>query len=230
MDESELNTLMSPLFLIPARNEEASIGSVLSGCRQFYPTSQIIVINNGSEDNTESVANEYGAKVVFEANPGYAKALECGYRHALQYHFSALVQLDADGQHPFWHVPRLLETLSTCEADWVIGSRHGTGSPGGVLRRFGSYCMGSIARRKGIDLNDLSSGFWVMRRHAVVQILSLLDDQCVDANLRLMAKRSGLQIVETPTPMSDRHDGKSMHHGWKTLSHGLLSAWKLLRC
>ena len=114
------------------------------------------------------------------------------------------------------------------EADWVIGSRQGTGSPGSFIRRIGSFCMGAIARHKGIVLQDLSSGFWAMKPSAVSTILSLLDEDCVDANIRVLVARQGIEIIETSTPMPDRYQGESMHKGLKTLQHGMMSAWKLL--
>jgi glycosyltransferase involved in cell wall biosynthesis len=200
------------LALVPAHNEAQSIAGILDGLKWAAPTLPVLVVASACSDETASIAAKLGATVAVEREPGYSRALLCGYRYALEEGYSEVVQLDADGQHPPAAAPRLLGALGT--ADWIIGSRHNTGSRGPLPRRAGSAFLGTLLRY-GVasPLYDPTSGYWAMGRPCLEFLARSFPLACVDANIRLKALRSGLRIREVPVAMDDRQSGTSMHSG-----------------
>ena len=95
------------LILIPAYNEENNIRKVLRSYYQspFVEYSDILVIDDGSKDNTAKAAREEGAKVISQIyNMGYGAALQTGYKYALEKGYEFIIQLDADGQHDILNI------------------------------------------------------------------------------------------------------------------------------
>ena len=98
-----------PLVLIPALNEQATIRDVVLGVIDHG--FDVVVINDGSGDNTAEVARAAGATVLnLRVNLGVGGALRCGFRYAVNNGYHAVVQCDADGQHPISHIQKLIDT------------------------------------------------------------------------------------------------------------------------
>jgi len=224
-------------LLIPAFNEGSRIASVIQGVRERHPFLEIIVVDDGSCDDTRSRATKAGARVISHPfNLGYGVALQTGYRYALREGYDALVQMDGDGQHDPSSVDLLLRMVERGEADLVIGSRflasgeleHGdsaSGPPawpayrGTLARRCGMRLFGTIAslliRQK---VTDPTSGYQAMNRRVLEWTSS---DQFPwdypDADFIIMLHRAGFRIREVPVQMYDNPDKKSMHSGSKPL-------------
>src|SRR5262245_31841497 len=112
----------STLVVIPAYNEAACIASVVNEVRAELPSADVLVVDDGSDDDTAALASAAGALVArLPFNLGVGGARRLGYRYGCDRGYDAVVQVDADGQHDprFAHV--LLEGLAT--ADVVIGAR-----------------------------------------------------------------------------------------------------------
>ncbi|MFQ6052521.1 MAG: glycosyltransferase family 2 protein, partial [Candidatus Hydrothermarchaeota archaeon] len=107
---------------LPAYNEEIAIGSVILRARKH--ADKVIVVDDGSEDNTAEIAELAGA-IVFkhERNMGYGAAIRSCFRKARELNADILVTIDADGQHDPSEIPKLIEPIQKGEADVVIGSR-----------------------------------------------------------------------------------------------------------
>ena len=111
-----------PLVLIPALNEQATIRDVVLGVIDHG--FDVVVINDGSGDNTAKVARAAGATVLnLRVNLGVGGALRCGFRYAVNNGYHAVVQCDADGQHPISHIQKLIYTSDQTASHLVIGSR-----------------------------------------------------------------------------------------------------------
>src|SRR5690349_11661509 len=113
------------LIIVPAWNEQASIGSTVTEIRSAMPDADLLVVDDGSSDQTRARAEEAGATVCsLPFNLGVGGAMRAGYRFAQRHRYDVAVQIDADGQHDPRYVPTLVERLSG--ADVVIGARFAT--------------------------------------------------------------------------------------------------------
>lgn len=203
------------MILIPARNEEPRIGAVVEGVRRSAPDVPVVVVVNGTTDNTAEVAEAAGATVL-HAQPGYGAALREGYRHALSRPETRwVIQMDADGQHPATAIPRLREGLAA--HDVVIGSRF---APGGGAeswprrRRWTIAALGAATRAlTGCPVRDVSSGFQALSRAALECMETAFSVELTDANVLARLHRAGLSLGEVGVQMPARVGGESMHGG-----------------
>ncbi len=158
------------LLIIPALNEEASIGRVVDRIRATGVDVDILVIDDGSSDQTAALAAEHGALVVSHPfNLGYGAAIQTGYKFAVRRGYSELVQMDADGQHDPTYVPSLLEPIRAGEFDIVIGSRfvRESGYELGSARSAGRvFFQRVLAFFGGPHIADPTSGLQALSRRA----------------------------------------------------------------
>jgi glycosyltransferase involved in cell wall biosynthesis len=212
----------SILVLIPAFNEAQRVGAVVEGVRRQVPEAAVLVVDDGSRDETAAVARSAGADVVRHPfNLGYGSALQTGYHYARRHGFARLVQLDADGQHDPSSVPRLLEALDR-GSDVVVGSRYlprrdGTARPPrtSLARRFGSWLFARLVTAwTGVRITDPTSGFQAMSARALEQlVLDNFPEDYPDADVLITLSRAGMRLCEMPVDMHERKGGVSMHRG-----------------
>lgn len=212
------------IVILPAKDEQGRIGTVLDAVRGVLPLADCVVVNDGSSDGTADEAAQAGAVVLPHAvNMGYGASLETGYRHAVRGGYACAVQMDADGQHVAAELPKLIAPVLRGEADIVIGSRYGTGgAPATPLRRLGQrFFSGLLLVLTRRWFSDPTSGFQALGPRALRFFASgVFPCDYPDADVLLMALRSGLRIVEVPVRMRPREGGASMHAGWKPLYYG----------
>ena len=116
---------MRTLVFIPAWNEADSVAAVIRGVREHLPGADVLVVDDGSTDETAARAARAGATVAsLPFNQGLGAALQTGYLYALREGYDLCAHLDADGQHPPAEVARLLAEVRADRADLVIGSRY----------------------------------------------------------------------------------------------------------
>src|SRR5690606_8344659 len=112
------------LVIIPAYNEQGAIYHVVNGVRQALPHADVLVINDGSLDNTALEAEAAGALVVEHPfNLGIGGAVQTGLKFARNQGYDYVIRLDGDGQHNADEIQLLLDVLRSRQADMVIGSR-----------------------------------------------------------------------------------------------------------
>ena len=112
------------LLIIPAYNESKAIGKIIIEIKNQLPGLDILVVDDGSSDETKKYAQQAGAMVVsLPINLGYGAALQTGYKYAQVKKYDYLLQMDADGQHEPKYLKDLLEAIKTKKADIIIGSR-----------------------------------------------------------------------------------------------------------
>lgn len=201
------------MIVIPARNEGPRVGGVVRDVRAVLPHVPVVVVENGSTDDTAAAALAAGAEVAHSA-VGYARALRAGFIHALRARATWVVQLDADGQHPAEGLPPLLAALA--DADVVIGSRF-VGDAGYDVprsRRLAIRVLGAWASVcAGQRLHDVTSGMRAWRADAVARMVADYPEEVADANVLVRAVRMGLRVREVSVPMRARAGGVSMHGG-----------------
>ena len=204
--------------VMPAHNEGRVIASVIRGVLAVVPAAQIVVVNDGSSDDTAAAATQAGAWVIgLPFNCGYGVALQTGLTWAFRAGAHILVTLDADGQHDPESIEPLVKPVRDGEADLVLGSRYLPGSvsyrvPG--LRRITSRCLAWLLTLiAGQRLTDTTTGFQCMNRSALQRFVGLRDfpEKSPDADLILYAVMSGCRVREIPVTMYEDQGGESMH-------------------
>lgn len=202
------------LIVIPAYNEAASIEAVLGELREKVPGVDRLVVTDGSTDGTQKIVERMGeAHLALATNLGYGRALQAGFRYALEGGYDVVVSFDADGQHRAEDVPRLLAALRDTGADVVIGCRFngGRGYQGPLGRRLGQRILSHLTRLVlGQRVYDTTSGLKATRARACRLLLrgTFLDFH-VEALVRLGLM--GLRIHEIPVTVRHRRHGRSMH-------------------
>lgn len=222
MNAGEQQEKNSILVVIPAFNEEEKIQTVVQGIKQEVPEAVVLVVNDGSRDQTETRARAAGAKVLTHPfNMGYGVALQTGYKYALKYGFDFVLQMDGDGQHDPRFLPILLKEVRERNADVVIGSRFlGEGGyQAALMRQIGIYLFRFVASFLcGQKITDPTSGYQALNRHAVEFCArDSFPGDYPDADVLVMLHRAGLRIREVPVRMHPNAQGRSMHSGLKPL-------------
>jgi len=211
------------LAILPAMNEAAHIPAVLSRLRAFAPALDVLVIDDGSRDDTAARARAAGAHVVSNPfNLGYGAALQTGYLQALRLGYAYVVKLDADGQHDAADAPRLLEPLRAGVADVAIGSRFiaASGYQMGLARDVGRHLFAAILRLfGGPRIADPTSGFQALTRPAFELCCGdFFPSDFPDVDVLLTLARHGFRIVEVPVTMAPNPASHvSMHAGRRAL-------------
>lgn len=213
---------MKTLVLIPAYNEEARIGAVVQKVLETYPDYDVVVLDDGSRDETARAAREAGAEVVSHPfNMGYGVAIQTGYKYALAKGYDFLVQMDGDGQHDPAYIEKLLAPVLAGETDFVLGSRFldvESYEPS-LARRVGmAFFRRLVSWLIGQRITDSTSGFQAFNRR-VVRFFTTEVFPCdyPDADMLITLHRAGFRIREVPVRMFASATGKSMHGGWKPL-------------
>ncbi len=204
------------LIIIPAFNEENSISKVVSSIKELYPDISVVVINDGSNDDTAKLAKQAGAIVLSHPfNMGYGVSIQTGYKYAVRNGYRSLVQLDGDGQHDIKKIGVLLEKLKENSADIVLGSRFlvSNNYKLSIYRFIGVRFFQFLLRLlTGLKISDPTTGFQAMNQK-VLNILTrdIFPYDYPDADIILLLSRLNVKIKEVPVEMYPNPDGKSMH-------------------
>jgi len=221
VEQREIDTDTRLLVIVPAYNEAGKIAAVVERVCATVPAADILVINDGSQDATATLAAAAGAIVVSHPfNMGYGVTIQTGYKYALSHGYDYLVQIDGDGQHDPTYIPALLVPLATGEADFVLGSRFmGEESYAPSLsRRVGmAFFRGLVRRITGLPITDCTSGFQAFNREVIGFFCrDIFPVDYPDADVLITLHRAGFRIRELPVRMYAA-EGKSMHSGLKPL-------------
>lgn len=198
-----------PSIVIPARNEAASIGGVVTASRALFPDAEVIVVDDGSDDATGAQARAAGAIVVrHPASRGNGAAVKAGARRATR---DVLVFLDGDGQHDPADIPRLLAALDE-GYDMAVGARsRGMHSSG--PRRFANWVYNTLATWiTGVRITDLTSGFRAVRAAAFRPFLPLLPNGfSYPTTITMALLRAGFNVAFVPARVGPRTEGSNSH-------------------
>ena len=201
------------IAVVPALNEEETIGRVIDEIRAFDSGFEIVVVDDGSVDRTAGVAADRGAYVLrLPFNLGIGGAVQTGYRFAFEHGYDLAVQIDGDGQHDPSQLPKILGPVLAGEADLCVGSRF-TGD--------GAY-RSSFARRVGIKIfagvvsavvrqkvTDTTSGFGAVNRRGIALFAADYPHDYPEVEATVMCVKHKLRLKEVPVEMRERGGGAS---------------------
>ncbi len=211
----------SPVVLIPAKNEEATVGEVVRMVLSELHC-EVVVIDDVSTDGTIKAARSAGATVLpLAVHLGAWGAIQTGMRYALKSEYRIAVTMDADGQHQPSSVRGLIEPIESGQADVVIGACVKRGS----MARHLAWMI--FRRLSGIGLEDLTSGFRAYNQKSMALLASrkatLLDYQ--DLGVLILLRRVGLHIVEKQVEMCPRLSGASrIFNSWWVVVRYMLAS------
>jgi hypothetical protein len=210
------------LIIIPAYNEQGAINHVVSGVRQAVPHADVLVINDGSVDNTAEEAEAAGALVVAHPfNLGIGGAVQTGLKFARDQGYDYVIRLDGDGQHNADEIQLFLNVLRSGRADLVVGSRFLDADVDWHIpfaRRIGINFFGwAVSLLIGDRATDTTSGFCGMNRRATDVLATYLPQDYPDVESRVIVHKAGLRQMELPVHMRARMAGISSINAWKSI-------------
>ena len=226
------------LAVVPALNEAETIAGVIAEIRAVDPGMEIVVVDDGSLDETARIAADAGARVIRLAfNLGIGGAVQTGFQAARELECDVVVQVDGDGQHDPRELALIIEPVLDGSADIVIGSRFaGAGKYRAprvrrlAMRIFAAF----VSVFAGKALTDTSSSFRALNRRA----LSLYAVEYPHGFLEtieatVLALRYGLRIKEVPVQMRERTTGStsltvpiSLYYAFKVLLAVFVSTFR----
>jgi len=204
---------MRKIAIVPAYNEHAAIAGVIDEIRAFDPHLDILVVDDGSHDDTATIARAHGARVVrLPFNLGIGGAVQTGFRYAHEHGYDIAARVDGDGQHDPAELAGLIEAVLADRADICVGSRF-AGSEGyrsSRSRRIGIRILArvvSMLTRQRVT--DTTSGLQVLNRNAIALFAADYPHDYPEVEAALMLHKHRLRLVESPVRMRERSAGVS---------------------
>ncbi|PKN12863.1 MAG: DUF2304 domain-containing protein [Deltaproteobacteria bacterium HGW-Deltaproteobacteria-4] len=208
------------LVIVPAYNEEENISRVIDDLGRLQAVVDILVINDGSVDNTSRAARSGGrAKVVdLPKNLGIGGAVQTGFKYAARNDYQIAIQFDGDGQHLADEIPKLLRVLQEQGVNMVIGSRfleEQSGYRSTFMRRIGIRLFQAVnSLLIGQMVTDNTSGFRAYDRRAIEFLAQNYPVDYPEPEAVILLGRNGFSMAETFTRMNERQAGTSSIAGF----------------
>lgn len=200
---------------MPVFNERGSVGKVIERLRKALPEVDVLVIDDGSTDDTLRQIPHGVAVVSLPFNLGIGGAMQTGYRYAALHGYDIAIQVDGDGQHRPSEVQRLIQYLRDGKAELVVGSRFLEPTPytsyrQTLIRRAGAYMLrGSIKLLTGLTITDCTSGFRAANRRVIRAFAHWYPEDYPEPEVILLLHRAGYRIGELHVKMRQRRSGQS---------------------
>lgn len=200
------------LIVVPAYNEARSLPTLMRDLRAECPGCDVVVIDDGSIDNTRGVLEGMARVVTLPCNLGIGGAVQTGLQIAMQEGYDYAMQVDGDGQHPPHEIAKLLGAMRESGCDLIVGSRfRGEGGfKSTAARRMGirffALMLSAICRTK---ITDPTSGFRIVNRRAIRLLAQRYSEDFPEVEALVVAHRAGLRIAEIPVEMAERSAGRS---------------------
>lgn len=214
------------LALIPAYNEATGIAAVVAGVLAHLP---VLVVDDGSVDDTASLAEGAGAQVLRQdPNQGKGAALTAGFRWAIEHGYAAVLTLDADGQHDPAEIPGFLSAYRAQQADMVIGQRDFSRMPP-TRRLANTLGRWSFSWAVGADIPDNQSGYRLVSRRLMTALLESTE-QGFEYEVEMIAicVRRGLRLAWVP--IRTIYAGEASHiRPLQHIGNYLRIVWKIRR-
>jgi glycosyltransferase involved in cell wall biosynthesis len=210
------------IILIPAYNEAEGLADLLGRIHKALPDADLLVVNDGSKDDTVRKAKASGAIVLSHPfNMGYGVTIQTGYKFACSHGYDYIVQIDGDGQHDPEFIQELLAPVKAGDVDFTIGSRflwHDSYRPSFSRRLAILFFRNLVTVIIGRNITDPTSGYQAFNKN-VMKFFSRDIFPCdyPDADMLITLNLAGFRIREVPVRMYANPSGKTMHSGAKPL-------------
>ena len=218
-----MSTHERKLAVVPAYNEAATVGTVVGALHRDAPDWDVLVIDDGSTDDTAKVAAAAGARVLsLPFNLGIGGAVQAGFRYAREEDYDLMVQVDGDGQHVASEIPALVRARADePRLDMVCGSRFLSADyryPAPVSRRTGIHLFAFLLSRiVGQRVSDPTSGFRLYNRRAIGLFARDYPHDYPEVEAVLMLHHHRLTMREVPVLMYERGGGVSSIRSGKSI-------------
>jgi glycosyltransferase involved in cell wall biosynthesis len=215
------------VVFIPAWNEERSLPAVLDELRGELPEADVLVVDDGSTDDTVVVARRARAEVLsFPENRGLGEGIAAGYRYALENEYGICGRVDADGQHPVAELRRLIDEVIAGRCDVAVGSRFvsGDGYPAYRYALHGARRVGTAVMRRTVGallhrpFSDPMSGMYAVNSKAMPLLAEPFESEAPEVEALLRIGQAGLVLHEIPVEMRRRAEGDSKLKGRKAVA------------
>ncbi len=215
------------LIIIPAYNEETNILdtylSIMNYNKKFHTDYDVIVINDGSTDNTKYILESNNIPHInLIENLGIGGAVQTGYQYAYENNYDIAVQFDGDGQHNIEYVKEIVEPVLSRECDICVGSRfvlpNQKGFKSSKTRRIGIKLISSLIKlftRKKIY--DPTSGFRAVNKNIIKMFANQYPIEYPEPISYVPILKKGYGVKEVSVVMNERAGGKSSIHTWKNI-------------
>jgi glycosyltransferase involved in cell wall biosynthesis len=201
------------MILIPAFNEQAAIGGVVSEVRSVVPDVPILVIDDCSADGTLATAEGAGAGVLrLPHHLGLGGCVQAGYRLAYELGYRYVIRVDGDGQHDPKYIPQILDVLRTSGVQMVIGSRYlaGQAEYTSLSRGLGINLFRLVLRPiLGKWVHDPTSGYVGVNREALAVFSRSFPLEYPEIEALVVLKRKAFRFEEIPCQARERRGGRS---------------------
>lgn len=212
-------------IVIPARNEEETVGLVVRDCKavcgQHGIEHEVIVVDDGSQDGTKEIAAKAGAVVIENTGRhGKGLALRLGFKNARH---NTIVMLDADYSHRAEDIPKLLDEFKRGYGIIIANRFIGGSDEYSTMRAFGNYFLTLVfCQLFGFHLNDSINGYKVLDKRIVTSFDYVAEDFSIEVELMANARALGLSVGQVPSHERARQGGKAksfvFKHGFSFLS------------
>ena len=188
------------LVVVPALDAAPTIAGVVAGVHGMLPHAAVLVVDDGSSDGTGDRARSAGARVLrFDVNRGKGAALRAAFALAVEEGMSAVLTIDADGQHDPRFAAALLAALG--DADVVVGVRRREGTRMPFHRRVSNGLSSwAISCCAGVPLPDTQSGYRAIRTEVLRRVAPVGDRYEFETDFLIRAARAGFRIAGVPIP------------------------------
>lgn len=205
---------LSYLAVVPAYNEAATVAAVVEAVHRHAPRFDVLVVDDGSTDDTPGVARAAGARVLrLPFNLGIGGAVQAGFVYAQEHDYDFVAQVDGDGQHDPRELQKLIDEMDRAGVDMVCGSRFLSVDfhyPAPISRRTGIHVFAFLLSRI-IDgrVSDPTSGFRLYNRRAIRLFATDYPHDYPEVEAVLMLHHHRLTMREVPVQMYQRGGGIS---------------------
>jgi glycosyltransferase involved in cell wall biosynthesis len=216
---------MKIICIIPAYNEEKNISKTVSSAKKYI--NDILVVNDGSKDNTKKLAKEAGARVINHIiNRGQGASLETGNEYARRRNYDIVVHFDADGQFLAEEIPDILEPIIKDAYPISFGSRFLDKKS--QLPWFKKHIIMRLAKAinyifLGVQTSDPQSGFRAMNKEALKKIRIENDGMAHCSEILAKTHKYGFVFKEVPITVIYNEFGQSLGSGFKTIKDLLIN-------
>jgi glycosyltransferase involved in cell wall biosynthesis len=211
---------MKTVVLIPCYNEESNIGIVVKGCLEYV--SDVLVVNDGSNDNTGNIASANGAVVInHNINKGKGESLKTGFKYIEEKkQWDAVIILDGDGQHDWHEIPDFIKAAEGSGAEIIVGDRIGKEKPKNMpLIRWLTNKLTSYITSKVIGqyVSDTQCGYKLVKISVLRDLELRTSGYDIESEILIQAARKRAKVASVPVKSIYNNEVSYIHPGRDTV-------------